>query len=485
MTEDNTDLNSQVALVIPNGFIIGEAAGGGDCFFDSVAQGMNALCIAGGPFDVTSLRQACCDYAKVHEDSVCDSQSGKTWCHIIAEDAVAGGYASGSRHEHVHFESYLVHIRLTAAEQDVLNLGAAIWGRPEIEGRMLCEKYGIKLHLIEKHNSGSQEVIVHQLVDSSGSRSMDENASLYIDPQIIHILNEGLCHFVPILHKTSVPNKPVQKQTHLLPSEGVQSQNNPTDGLALHPVKSVAASPNQVSLLVAQPEQLERGPEKSGSASEVKTHRTVNSHCLKECSLTDKSTWSAVAAKKEDADFKILRITNSPTVSAALDFMQTAEFYETFNQASHWFFIVLEVDNCSEFPSKAVDCLAEVLDEQKPVIIQWDIMHTAEHLVFFKKTGHCAFTPLHMNSVSLFSTVDELILQLSKQGSFQLPLLLNALQLGIGGQFKGGALDLLNVSFDVNQEIDTWRLIDYAARDDDSLSLRFLLLVDCNLAHQI
>jgi len=43
MAEDNTDLNSQGALVIPNGFIIGEAAGGGDCFFDSVAQGMNAL----------------------------------------------------------------------------------------------------------------------------------------------------------------------------------------------------------------------------------------------------------------------------------------------------------------------------------------------------------------------------------------------------------------------------------------------------------
>jgi ankyrin repeat protein len=61
---------------------------------------------------------------------------------------------------------------------------------------------------------------------------------------------------------------------------------------------------------------------------------------------------------------------------------------------------------------------------------------------------------------------------------------LNALQLGIGGQFKGDALDLLNVSFDVNQEIDTWRLIDYAARDDDILSLRFLLLADWDLAYK-
>ena len=89
-------------------------------------------------------------------------------------------------------------------------------------------------------------------------------------------------------------------------------------------------------------------------------------------------------------------------MSAALDFMQQAEFYETFNQASHWFFIVIEVDDCSELPSKAVDCLAEVLDEQKPVIIQWDLIHSAEHLVFFKQAGQSAFTPLQMNSASLF-----------------------------------------------------------------------------------
>ena len=171
-------------------------------------------------------------------------------------------------------------------------------------------------------------------------------------------------------------------------------------------------------------------------------------------------------------------------MSVALDFMLKAEFYETFNEASHWFLIVIEVDDFNESPSEALDRLAKVLDEQKPVIIQWDLMRSAEHLVFFKQGGEYAFTPLQMNSASLFSTEDELTDQLSKQGSFQLPLLLNALQLGSGGQFKGDALDLLNVSFDVKQEIDTWRLFDYAARDDDSLSLRFLLLADWNLAYQ-
>jgi len=46
---------------------------------------------------------------------------------------------------------------------------------------------------------------------------------------------------------------------------------------------------------------------------------------------------------------------------------------------------VIEVDDGSEFPSKAVECLAAILDEQKPVIIQWDFMDSAENLVFLNK----------------------------------------------------------------------------------------------------
>ena len=478
MLEENIQLNSQGALVIPNGFVIGKAAVGGDCFFDSVAQGINQLSVPGGPFGVEVIRQACLNYADCNQGSIYDNQIHKTWRQAIEEDAVAGKYAVKNKQKQIYFHNYMVNIGLTATESS-----SAIWGRPEIEGRMLCHIYGIKLHIIENFHSSGQEVIGHKLVDSSGSRSLVEHSNLYNDPQIIHIVNDGLCHFDPIL-QTSVPNKPIEREAHLSPSEGVQSQNNLTDGLTLHSVKSGAASQQKVSLILAQPERPEKGPEKFEGASEVKNHEAVDGRYVKECNLTDTSTWSAVAAKKGDADFKILRITDSPIVSAALEFMQQAEFYENFNQASHWFFIVIEVVDCSDFPSKAVECLADVLNKQKPVIIQWDLMHSAEHLVFFKQTGQSAFTPLEMNSDSLFGTEDELIQELSKQGSFQLPLLLNALHLGLGGQLNGGASDLLNVSLDVNQEIDTWRLIDYAARDEDSLSLRFLLLVDWDLAHQ-
>ena len=97
--------------------------------------------------------------------------------------------------------------------------------------------------------------------------------------------------------------------------------------------------------------------------------------------------------------------------------------------------ILIEVAECSQFPSKALECLVEVLDEQRPVIILWDLMLSPEYLVSFKQTGRSVFNPLQMNSANLFGTEDELIFELTKQGCFQLPLFLNALLLSIGGQF--------------------------------------------------
>jgi hypothetical protein len=59
------------------------------------------------------------------------------------------------------------------------------------------------------------------------------------------------------------------------------------DGLVLHLVKLVAASPQQVSLFLTQPEHLAQGTEKTGSASEAKIHQAIDDQHLKECKLTD------------------------------------------------------------------------------------------------------------------------------------------------------------------------------------------------------
>jgi len=75
-------------------------------------------------------------------------------------------YATKNRQKQTYFHNYLVNIGLRAAESS-----SAIWGRPEIEGRMLCQIYGMKIHIIENFHSSGQEVIGHQLIEISGSRS--------------------------------------------------------------------------------------------------------------------------------------------------------------------------------------------------------------------------------------------------------------------------------------------------------------------------
>jgi len=80
---------------------------------------MNLLCIPYGPFNVISLRKACSEYARDHQD----------WHQVITEDAFKGGYATSSRQQ-ADFINYLVRIQLTAKVIAVLqDASPAVRGR--------------------------------------------------------------------------------------------------------------------------------------------------------------------------------------------------------------------------------------------------------------------------------------------------------------------------------------------------------------------
>ena len=111
------DSDEKEELGIPDDFSNGTAEEGGDCFFESMAQGMNQLSIAGGPFTVKSLRTTCSELVK-------DGES--TWRSIIENDAEEGGYGD--------FKSYLEIIQYTAKEIISKKNKSAIWGRPTVEG---------------------------------------------------------------------------------------------------------------------------------------------------------------------------------------------------------------------------------------------------------------------------------------------------------------------------------------------------------------
>jgi len=61
----------------------------------------------------------------------------------------------------------------------------------------------------DKIHVGAGDITAHQLIDSSGSRSTNENASYYNDPQMIHSLNEGLRDPVLMLRKRQGNNYPI------------------------------------------------------------------------------------------------------------------------------------------------------------------------------------------------------------------------------------------------------------------------------------
>ncbi|GBM18573.1 hypothetical protein AVEN_47957-1, partial [Araneus ventricosus] len=125
---------------LPEGFKIGAAVGEGDSFFDSVAQGLNELqnkgLITGSKiFNVKSLRESCKQYAQQINQSKEDS-----WL----DNALKGG---GKK-----LRKYIQNIEFTARDIENTSSGSKIKiisGRPEIEGKMVCEKYGIKVKIIE------------------------------------------------------------------------------------------------------------------------------------------------------------------------------------------------------------------------------------------------------------------------------------------------------------------------------------------------
>ncbi|KRT86609.1 Ankyrin repeat-containing protein [Oryctes borbonicus] len=189
-----------------------------------------------------------------------------------------------------------------------------------------------------------------------------------------------------------------------------------------------------------------------------------NNSCIEE--------WRLIDDQKEIRDFKILKITTE-TVDDVLYFMKRKLFRDTYNQATHWFFTVIKVTTgplllTPEYLSSEL----AMLDNVRPVIIQWESKESG-HLIFFRQSGHTRFCLIDINTNEILIETE-----FASQHNFNFPLLLRALQNKMGGYFNG---NLLDATLDVKQEFDKWRFLDYSAKNDDSLSMRFLMLFGWDL----
>ena len=84
-------------------------------------------------------------------------------------------------------------------------LQVPMWGRPNIEGKMICSKYNVKLHIIENLSiCGWSGCLIDGLASKPVSTDYDEENT-------IHIINKGGFHFEPILRETPLMSE-VQRE---------------------------------------------------------------------------------------------------------------------------------------------------------------------------------------------------------------------------------------------------------------------------------
>ncbi|QJT96356.1 hypothetical protein HGO53_05665 [Wolbachia endosymbiont of Diaphorina citri] len=180
----------------PEKLKIGAAIKTGDCFFDSVAQGLNELNIKPDHyFTAKSLRKDCADYVEQHGEQ--DSWAYKA----VIKDAAIGGYFVALEgpygpiqnpktkinmiDEKKTFHEYLKNIKNMATGAG----SAPIWGRLEIEGKMICEKYKVKIEVI---------ALEEEPIDGRYITTGEEGEG----DKVVRIVNY-MRHFVPLLSEIS------------------------------------------------------------------------------------------------------------------------------------------------------------------------------------------------------------------------------------------------------------------------------------------
>ncbi|WP_353270929.1 ankyrin repeat domain-containing protein [Wolbachia endosymbiont (group A) of Hedychridium roseum] len=180
--QDNKEQKSN----IPDDFDAEHAISNGSCFFDSFRQSLEQQ--KGIKVTIEQLRNECKRFAQDNPPEWFISKIVNDFHEIKGEFVNSG----------------------ITCKQYINRIGKnELWGRSDVEGRVLCSKYGVKLHVAESNpfnaTDEQQDPYLHQLIDSSGSRSAGEyNRIDYDDNNVLHIVNKGSNHFQPLLCRNKV-----------------------------------------------------------------------------------------------------------------------------------------------------------------------------------------------------------------------------------------------------------------------------------------
>ncbi len=192
--QEITLLNSNPS---PDNFYVGQAIGNGSCFFDSFRQSLEQQ--TGEQVTAEKLRNDCREFAQ---------KNPPKWF----TNAIVNSHDNNGQHRSETVDNYTADIMRNSR-----------WGDPDVEGRILCEKYKVKLHVIENQTVDNQDLSLHELIDNSGSKSAGEyNKVDYDDSSTVHIINKGGLHFEPLLDRNKSSAKQLQEQEDFLLAKKLQ-----------------------------------------------------------------------------------------------------------------------------------------------------------------------------------------------------------------------------------------------------------------------
>lgn len=212
----------------------------GDCFFDSVAQ---ALICQDIPILIREekdgsdsknvegykkLRLLCNDYVKSLPQDEERNWVKREFLTMVRNEIKSTDPNKTS--EQVNkgalqkYNDYLLRLPFTHPEMEEKNklgiTGVATWGLPQIEGRIICEKLNIKLHVVKVYDDQAVTKPAHQVVDEKSSRT-GESLVDYNDKRMIHIV---VCrgHYFPLVRKHSVPSSLFTQTMSQIPDQEAQ-----------------------------------------------------------------------------------------------------------------------------------------------------------------------------------------------------------------------------------------------------------------------
>ncbi|MFT4314761.1 MAG: ankyrin repeat domain-containing protein [Wolbachia pipientis] len=194
-------------LRLPEGFTIGKAIGRGGCFFDAVAEGLKQL-KPGMDFTVKSLREVCRSQAlkdqQLRDKVIRDAKDSHDPTVVLPDPSISDDEL---------WKTYFVGIEYSIKDIEKMQKGnkgmfssltdlkygsklqVPIFGRPEIEGSMICNEYNVKLHVIQDFSRCECSAY---LIDGLSFTPVSTD---YNEKDTIHIINTGDFYFEPVLKK--------------------------------------------------------------------------------------------------------------------------------------------------------------------------------------------------------------------------------------------------------------------------------------------